>query len=227
MAERTKSTGGTGRVFLGRGRHPRARAWGLGVACALVLLGGCQGTPEDDPNAPLVWVAMDTSMGEIVVELDRAHAPISVDNFLRYVDEQAYDNTIFHRVMRDFVIQGGGHTVDLAELPGHEPIANEWLSGLKNTRGTIAMARETEPDSATRQWYINVTDNPRLDTPREVTGNAGYAVFGRVVEGMDVVDAIRMVEVHTATGPDGVPMQNVPVDPVVVRSVKRVRQPGE
>lgn len=224
MIQRAMRTAGASGLFPRR----RTAAWGaLGAMVGAVALAGCQGTPEIDPDAPLVWVSMDTSMGEIVLELDRVHAPVSVDNFLRYVDEGAYENTIFHRVVREFVIQGGGHTVDLAELPGHEPIANEWLNGLKNTRGTIAMARETDPDSATRQWYINVTDNPRLDTPREVTGNAGYAVFGRVVEGMDVVDAIRMVEVHTAEGPEGVPMQNVPVDPVVLRSVKRVRQPGE
>ncbi len=187
-----------------------------------LLLPACATKPAIDPEAPLVWVRLDTTQGPITLELDRTLAPISVNNFLAYADQGAYDGTIFHRVMRDFVIQGGGHLPDLAEIPGGNPIANEWLNGLKNTRGTIAMARETEPNSATRQWYINVSDNVRLDTAREVSGNAGYAVFGRVVAGMDTVDAIRNIPVHDL--PDR-GMQNVPLDPPLILKVQRVEQP--
>lgn len=192
------------------------------VLVAVVGAGGCASTPQPEADGPLVWVEMETSAGPIVLELDRARAPVSVANFLGYADEGAYDGTIFHRVMREFVVQGGGHTADLAELPDGDPIVNEWTNGLKNTRGTIAMARETEPNSATRQWYINVADNPRLDTAREVTGNAGYAVFGRVVGGMETVDAIRMLPVRDVPERG---MQNVPVDPPVVLSVRRVPRP--
>lgn len=190
------------------------------LACA--GLGGCQSTPKDDPTAPLVWVEMTTTMGPIVVELDRERAPVSVNNFLSYVDDGSYEGTIFHRVMKDFVIQGGGHTPDLAEVPGRAPIVNEWMNGLKNTRGTIAMAREADPDTATRQWYINVQDNPQLDAPRPQTGSAGYAVFGRVVSGMEVVDAIRMLPVRSVPERE---MENVPVDPPVVTRVRRVGEP--
>lgn len=192
------------------------------LACMAALLTACATKPRIDPDAPLVWVRLDTSMGPITVELDRERAPISVNNFLAYADAGEYDGTVFHRIMRDFVVQGGGHRPDLTEITGGTPIANEWLNGLKNTRGTIAMARNTEPDSATRQWYINVNDNVRLDTAREISGNAGYAVFGRVVAGMDVVDAMRNVPVHDL--PD-LGMQNVPVEPPVLLKVERVEQP--
>ncbi len=192
------------------------------VFFAWVYLAGCASTspaaslPPAD-TSPTVLVQMETTMGTIVLELDRLNAPVSTANFLRYVDENAYDGTIFHRVMENFVIQGGGHLPDMTELPGHEPIINEWNNGLKNDRGTIAMARETEPDSATRQWYINVKANPRLDVARDITGGAGYAVFGKVIKGMDVVDAIRAVPV-TTLGESA----NVPVTPIVIESVKRV-----
>lgn len=198
------------------------RAGLLACAAASLLWGGCATTPRIDPNAPLVWVEMDTTLGPIVVELDRAHAPVSVNNFLMYADQGAYDGTVFHRVMKDFVIQGGGHLPDLSEIPGGAPIVNEWTNGLKNTRGTIAMARETEPDSATRQWYINVNDNVRLDMPRDVSGNAGYAVFGRVVGGLDTVEAIRNLPVHDIEDRG---MQNVPLEPPVILHVKRVGRP--
>jgi cyclophilin family peptidyl-prolyl cis-trans isomerase len=202
----------------------RTVAWITALALGVLALGsgGCASTPREDPDAPLVWVELTTTMGPIVVELDRARAPVSVANFLSYVDDGSYEGTIFHRVMKDFVIQGGGHTPDLAELPGREPIVNEWMNGLKNTRGTIAMAREADPDTATRQWYINVADNPRLDEPRPVSGSAGYAVFGRVVQGMDVVDAIRNLPVRDVPERG---MQNVPVEPPVITTVRRVNQP--
>ncbi len=197
---------------------------------ATLLLTGCASSPGDPhptPDHPLVL--MQTSAGEIVLELDRARAPISVDNFLAHAARGDYDGTVFHRVIHTFMIQGGGFTPDLkerakiAEGAGHKDatIKNEWLNGLKNLRGTIAMARESDPDTATREFYINVVDNAKLDTPRETTGSAGYAVFGHVVKGMDVVDRIR--DGKTMARPDiivdGEGMKDVPVEPVLIRRV--------
>lgn len=201
------------------------------VVCAL-LLAACASTEEKN-TSPLVHtgntgpmarppaherVRMTTSAGVIVLELDHEKAPVSVANFLSYVEKGEYDGTIFHRVVDGFVIQGGGYTPDFKELPSHGVIKNEWQNGLKNLRGTIAMARDEAPDTATREFYINLADNSRLDTARPMTGNAGYAVFGRVVEGMSVVDTIR----KGATTTRG-EMQNVPVAPVVVQKVEVVR----
>lgn len=213
-----------------------------GVLTVIAAAGsGCATTGKGaDDTAPSVRVRMETSKGDIVLELDREHAPISVAHFLKYADRGAYDGTTFHRVVENFVIQGGGWTPDphdvlverakLDKQAGHPdiPIKNEWQNGLKNVRGTIAMAREADPDSATREFYINVQDNPRLDTAREKTGNAGYAVFGRVIEGMDVVDAIRRVPTRSATvtGVDDGSMENVPVDPVLIRKVERAGGDG-
>jgi peptidyl-prolyl cis-trans isomerase A (cyclophilin A) len=152
-------------------------------------------------------VKLSTTAGDIVVELDAAKAPKSVANFVQYVKAGHYTNTVFHRVIDSFMIQGGGMTADLAEKPTRAPIPLEAGNGLSNLRGTLAMARTGVPDSATSQFFINVVDNPRLDT-----AGGGYAVFGKVVEGMDVVDKIRMVPV----GNKG-PYQNVPVTPVVIK----------
>ena len=152
-------------------------------------------------------VKLSTTAGDIVVELDAAKAPKSVANFVQYVKAGHYTNTVFHRVIDSFMIQGGGMTADLAEKPTRAPIPLEAGNGLSNLRGTLAMARTGVPDSATAQFFINVVDNPRLDT-----AGGGYAVFGKVVEGMDVVDKIRMVPV----GNKG-PYQNVPVTPVIVK----------
>jgi cyclophilin family peptidyl-prolyl cis-trans isomerase len=166
-------------------------------------------------NKPVV--VMDTSLGKIKIELDPEKAPITVTNFLHYVDEKHYDGTIFHRVIPDFMIQGGGHDADFKEKQTREPIKNESANGLANKRGTIAMARTNEPDSATAQFFINTVDNPRLDR----TGAAdkvGYAVFGKVIEGMDVVDKIRRVETGSKGGHDDVPLQTV-----VIRSVRRAK----
>jgi cyclophilin family peptidyl-prolyl cis-trans isomerase len=189
-------------------------------------------------NAAGPRVALDTSMGRIVVELDADRAPITSRNFLRYVAEKHYDGTVFHRVVDGFVIQGGGLTPDMKEKATHEPIVNEARSpaqgGLSNATGTIAMARETAIDSATSQFYINVADNVRLDhidVPAEgvtVTRGGketffaradadrvfGYAVFGRVVEGMDVVERMRHVAVHVVDA--GETYENVPVTPIVI-----------
>ena len=163
-------------------------------------------------------VAMDTSHGQIVIELDSAKAPLSAANFLAYVDAGHYDSTIFHRVISGFMIQGGGFTADMRQKPAKAPIKNEWKNGLKNKRGTIAMARTSDPDSATCQFFINTVDNAGLDQPN---GGAAYAVFGRVVAGLEVVDKIRAVPTGTKGG-----HQDVPKDAVVILSAKRLAAGG-
>ncbi len=152
-------------------------------------------------------VRLATSLGDIVIELDAEKAPKSTDNFLKYVKAGHYDGLIFHRVIETFMIQGGGMKADMSEKPTRPPIPLESGNGLSNLRGTVAMARTSNPNSATAQFFINVVDNTRLDT-----AGGGYAVFGKVVEGMDVVDQIRVVPVE-GRGPH----QNVPVKPVIIR----------
>ena len=173
-----------------------------------------QTQPDDQDEAPLVHVLMKTSKGEIVLELNREKAPISVKNFLSYTDKKFYDGTIFHRVIRTFMIQGGGFTEDMQQKPTDPPIQNEWKNGLKNVRGSIAMARTRAANSATCQFFINVVDNSKLDQP---SGGAAYAVFGKVVAGMDVVDAIRDVPT-TRKGRS----RDVPSEPVVIEKVSRL-----
>lgn len=205
----------------------------LGV-CVLAACHDQQRTPDAGPG---VLVTLETSAGDITVELDRARAPITVTNFLAYMNRGAYDGTTVHRVVPGFVIQGGGWTPDLTERARLDaaagrpdvPIRNEWQNGLRNTRGTIAMAREKDPDSATREFFINLADNAKLDTPREVSGGAGYAVFGRVVSGMDIVDRIAAVPTRSVDVPgvtDG-SMQNVPVEPVIIRRLRRAPPAAE
>lgn len=160
-------------------------------------------------------VIMETSEGTIKLELWQDKAPISVRNFLRYVEEGFYDGTIFHRVIDDFMIQGGGLTPDMKGKTPHEPIKNEASSELRNDRGTIAMARTAAVDSATCQFFINVKDNEALNHRSDAPGGFGYAVFGKVIEGMDVVDKIKKVKTTTV----GM-FQNVPAVPVVIKSVK-------
>ena len=167
-------------------------------------------------------VSFETSMGDFVVELNAAKAPITVKNFLVYVNEGHYDGTIFHRVMSNFMIQGGAFKEDMTKKNSHSPIKNEASNGLSNKRGTIAMARTGVVDSATDQFFINVKDNGRpvpsggLDHGGTSPRIYGYAVFGKVTEGMDVIDEIRMVPVGTTRTPEGQPMQNVPREPVVI-----------
>ena len=158
-------------------------------------------------------VEMQTSQGKIVIEFDAVKAPKSVENFLQYAKSGHYDGTIFHRVIDGFMIQGGGFTKDMTEKPTNAPIPNEAKNGLKNLRGTIAMARRNEPNSATAQFFINHRDNAGLDYPAH--DGWGYAVFGKVTQGMEVVDKIAKVP----TGNRGF-HQNVPLDPVVIQSVK-------
>jgi peptidyl-prolyl cis-trans isomerase A (cyclophilin A) len=156
-------------------------------------------------------VKLATSAGDIVIELDREKAPKSVDNFVAYVKAGHYDGTIFHRVIDNFMIQGGGMKPDMSEKPTRAPIALESRNGLNNVRGTVAMARTMVPDSATAQFFINLKDNAFLDQANSRDGN-GYAVFGKVVAGMDVVDKIRAVPVADKAG-----HQNVPVTPVIIK----------
>ena len=158
-------------------------------------------------------VEMQTTLGKITLELDAAKAPKSVENFLQYARSGQYDGTIFHRVIDGFMIQGGGFTKEMNEKSTKAPIANEAKNGLKNLRGSIAMARRADPHSATAQFFINHRDNPNLDYPAH--DGWGYAVFGKVTEGMDVVDKIAKVK----TGNRGM-HQNVPVEPVIIESVK-------
>ena len=159
-------------------------------------------------------VVIDTTLGAMTLELDAETAPLTVENFLSYVQSGFYDGTIFHRVIPGFMIQGGGFTEDLQEKPTEPPVKNEAANGLKNLRGTIAMARTAEVDSATSQFFINVADNPALDHQDESQPGFGYAVFGRVTEGMEVADKI----VAVPTGTEG-PFQDVPQTPVVIRSI--------
>src|SRR6185503_11112861 len=167
---------------------------------------------EKPAAAEMVYVQMNTSKGDIFIELDGKHAPISVANFLKYAERKDYDGTIFHRIVPGFVIQGGGRTPDLKEKPSDAPVKNEWTNGLKNNRGTIALARETDPDTATREFYFNLKDNAKLDSARDTTGNAGYAVFGKIVAGLDVMDAIAAVKTHDVTEQD---LKGVPDEPVI------------
>jgi peptidyl-prolyl cis-trans isomerase B (cyclophilin B) len=167
------------------------------------------------PTGPPV-VVVETSMGAIRIELFADKAPKSVANFLAYVDDKYYDGTIFHRVMSGFMIQGGGFTPDMSEKNGRAPIENESRDGESNARGTIAMARTGDPHSATAQFYINHADNRMLDFGARSPGSWGYAVFGRIIEGMDVVDAIAAVP----TGNNG-RYENVPVGTVTINSVRR------
>jgi len=160
-------------------------------------------------------VQMETSLGEIILELDREKAPISVENFIRYARDGHYNGTIFHRVIDHFMIQGGGMAPDLQEKPTRESIVNEARNGLKNKPGTIAMARTSEINSATAQFFINTEDNRSLNFTGANERDFGYAVFGKVVDGMDVVYAIGQQATHSVAGFD-----DVPIEPVLIRSVE-------
>lgn len=157
-------------------------------------------------------VSMETSMGNIEIELNDKKAPITVKNFLQYANDGHYNGLIFHRVISNFMIQGGGHKPDMSEKSTKDPIQNEANNGLSNEAGTIAMARMPSPHSATAQFFINVVDNKNLDY--QSPGNFGYCVFGKVTKGMDVVNKIKMVKV----GNKGM-HRNVPVDPVIIKKV--------
>ncbi len=175
------------------------------------------GAAAQDKGAAAPRVLLATSLGDITLQLDAEKAPKTVANFLEYVKSGHYDGTVFHRVISGFMIQGGGFTPDMVQKPTRAPIALESRNGLRNERGTVAMARTSVPDSATSQFFINVVDNAMLDQPNARDGQ-GYAVFGKVVAGMDVVDKIRAVEAGSAGG-----HQNVPTKPVLIRSATIVK----
>lgn len=162
-------------------------------------------------------VEIETNLGKIVVQLTPSRAPITVKNFIRYVEEGHYTNTIFHRVIPGFMIQGGGFTADMVQKPTHDPIPLEARGGLKNDKYTIAMARTMYPHSATSQFYINVNDNSFLNADQAQDGN-GYTVFGRVVSGMNVVDRIAEVPTGYRAG-----MQDVPRETVTIKSAKLLK----
>ena len=161
-------------------------------------------------------VVIETSMGTVEAELFAEAAPRSVENFLQYVDEKFFDYTIFHRVMADFMIQGGGFDPDMNQKPTHAPVINEAGNGHKNVTGTLAMARTSDVNSATAQFFINVVDNDMLNHRDTSPQGFGYAVFGKVVAGMDVVNAIRGVRTHTVGH-----FENVPREPVIIKSIRR------
>ncbi len=163
-------------------------------------------------------VLIKTNLGDISVELDEARAPATVKNFLGYVDDGHYRGTQFHRVIKGFMIQGGGYGADFKERSTREPVANEADNGLKNARGTIAMARTSDPNSATAQFFINHADNAMLDHKAKTPRGWGYAVFGKVSSGMDVVDKIAAVP--TGTNPNG--MADVPKTQVMIESITRI-----
>ena len=172
--------------------------------------------PQPAPGNPVVVVS--TAFGDITIELFKDRAPVSVENFLRYAQEGFYAGTIFHRVKKGFMIQGGGFTPSLVEKPTRPPIQNEATNGLHNARGTVGMARRAPLRSATSQFYINVFDNRSLDHTGFSPAQFGYAVFGRVLTGMDVVDRIVAVPTHATAD-----MEDVPDDPVIIKGVQLVK----
>ena len=178
--------------------------WTRTLACTAVGMAVLSAAPAFAQKVKLV-----TTAGDIVIELDAAKAPKSVENFVGYVKAGHYDGTVFHRVIPNFMIQGGGMLPDMKEKATRAPIVLESMNGLANTKGTVAMARTGVPNSATAQFFINVKDNEFLNGTREGTG---YAVFGKVTSGMDVVEKIRGVRTDTKG-----PFENVPVDPVIIK----------
>jgi peptidyl-prolyl cis-trans isomerase B (cyclophilin B) len=183
----------------------------------LLLVPGCYAkteVPVVEVQKELPIVEMQTSQGTIVIALDEEKAPKTVANFLAYVKSGFYDGTIFHRVISNFMIQGGGYTPDFEEKKTGKPIRNEANNGLSNVRGTIAMARTSNPHSATAQFFINVVDNSFLDHTQPTMSGWGYAVFGKVIKGMEVVDKIKQVPTGNKKG-----HQNVPKTAVIIQKV--------
>lgn len=194
-----------------------SKSWFCGLLTAVVLVCGCDEEIKKAKKIERNMVKLETSMGNIVIELNEQAAPVTVKNFLGYVEEGFYDGTIFHRVMAGFMIQGGGFTAEMVEKQTLASIINEAKNGLKNERGTIAMARTNDPDSATCQFFINHKDNGPLNYVENI--DPGYAVFGKVIEGMDVVDAIASVVTTTRMDYD-----DVPVKPIVIKSARVVSE---
>jgi cyclophilin family peptidyl-prolyl cis-trans isomerase len=183
------------------------------IVLCVALIAGAADKPGDNPK-----VVLDTTKGKIVIELYLQKAPETVVNFLSYVDAKFYDGTIFHRVIPNFMIQGGGFTADMQCKPGKGPIKNEADKGLKNERGTIAMARTGDPHSATAQFFINTVNNDFLNHKNKTQQGWGYAAFGRVIKGMDVVDAISAVKTTRYKQ-----FRDVPAEAVVILSASRFK----
>jgi cyclophilin family peptidyl-prolyl cis-trans isomerase len=190
-------------------KRPLLFATALSLACSIAIAGA--------------QVRLDTSLGPITLELADDKAPKTVENFLAYAREGFYNGTIFHRVIGDFMIQGGGFNTDFQQKPTRAPIANEADNGLKNLRGSVAMARTGDPNSATAQFFINVKDNPNLDHRSPTPQGWGYAVFGKVVGGMEVVDKIR--QTPTGNGGPGGRFSDVPTTQVVITAVTLLPAP--
>ena len=182
----------------------------LGLLVTVTIVYG-----QETGDKPLLQI--ETSLGTMVAELDAEKAPESAKNFLQYVESGHFDGTIFHRVIKDFMIQGGGFTITMERKPTSDPIVNEAKNGLKNKRGTLAMARTADPHSATAQFFINHRDNAFLDYPG--SDGWGYTVFGKLVSGQDVLDKIAAVKTATRSG-----MQNVPAEPVVIQSIRLLEE---
>ena len=186
------------------------------VRTLLTALAALFGAAAAEAANPVV--VLETSKGDIKIELFEDKAPVTVKNFLQYVEDKHYDNTVFHRVISDFMIQGGGFEPGMKEKKTRDPIKNESSNGLSNLKGTLAMARTSEPNSASAQWYVNLKDNTFLDKAKARDG-VGYCVFGRVIDGMDVVEKIKAVDTDTVKG-----HENVPTKDVVIKSVKVVKE---
>ena len=189
------------------------------LCLALAVCGNAQSSPLTQGKTKMQnpIVILHTNMGDIKLELNPEKAPVTVENFIKYVKEGHYDGTIFHRVISNFMIQGGGFDKDMTQKPTGAPIKNEADNGLKNEIGTIAMARTQDPDSATAQFFINVADNSFLNFSSKTIQGWGYAVFGKVVDGMDVVNTIKNVKTTTQGY-----YENVPVSPVIIEKAELV-----
>nr|WP_119632651.1 peptidylprolyl isomerase [Methylocaldum marinum] len=189
-------------------------------ACLFGLALSSNAAEKPKMNEPAPQVRLETNLGDVVLKLDSAKAPTTVENFLTYVKEGHYDGTIFHRVIPNFMAQGGGYSEDFKQKPTHPPIKNEADNGLKNSRGTIAMARTPDPNSATAQFFINFVDNAFLDYKSPTPQGWGYAVFGEVSEGMEVVD--KMAKIPTGSG--GPMASDVPQTPIIIQKATVVSQ---
>ena len=194
----------------------------LPLLLMLTLFLGCDSASPPSSEKPpaeqsaAARILLETSLGNLLIELDEPKAPLAVENFLTYVDEGFFDGTIFHRVIPGFMIQAGGITSDMQQKPTHPPITNEAANGLQNKRATVAMGQKPgDPDSATSHFFINLVDNTHLDY--QGPAQPGYTVFGKVIDGMETVDKIAAVETTTRQG-----MANVPVEPVVITAATRV-----
>ena len=187
---------------------------GLALCCVVGMAFAEEGETVEKPI-----IVITTSLGEIAIELDAEKAPITVENFLQYVDDEHYDDTVFHRVIRNFMIQGGGFDAEMIQKPNRDPIKNEATNGLTNELGTIAMARTGVVDSATSQFFINTNNNTSLNHRSRDSQGFGYCVFGKVIDGMDVV--MKIDSVTTGPGPRGLMRKDVPTETIMIESVRR------